>query len=218
MATELGLQESAVRVALTRMVAAGDLERHEGMYRLSARLIERQRRQDEALHPETGPWDGRWSMAVVTTGASGSSDRAAVRDSLRAARFGELREGVWARPANVDVVVSTDVRARLTLFSAVPEGAQTDLVARLFALELWAGRAEELLVAMDDASSVSERFEAAAAMVRHTLDDPLLPAELLPADWPGPRLREGYEAFRKELTALAERLFAAADADVAAAK
>ncbi|MCZ4552137.1 PaaX family transcriptional regulator C-terminal domain-containing protein [Gordonia rubripertincta] len=209
LATELGLQESAVRVALTRMVAAGDLERHDGMYRLSARLIERQRRQDEALHPVAGPWDGRWCMAVVTTGATGSSDRAAVRDSLRAARCGELREGVWARPANIEVVVTAEVRARLTLFSAVPEGSQTALVARLFALDLWAYKAEGLLAAMDNATAMSERFEVAAAMVRHTLDDPLLPAELLPDNWPGERLREGYENFRKELTALAERLFAA---------
>jgi phenylacetic acid degradation operon negative regulatory protein len=191
------------------MVAAGDLERHDGMYRLSSRLIERQRRQDEALHPEAGFWDGRWSMAVVTTGAAGSTDRAAVRDALRAARFGELREGVWTRPANVDVVLSAEVRGRLTMFSAVPGESQADLVARLFELELWADTAEGLLVAMDNAAAVSERFEVAAAMVRHTLDDPLLPAELLPANWPGERLRAGYENFRKELTALAERLFAA---------
>lgn len=208
LATELGLQESAVRVALTRMVAAGDLERDEGVYRLSARLIERQHRQDRALHPDTRPWDGQWHIAVVTTGASGSSDRAAVRDSLRTARFGELREGVWARPANLDSGLSAEVRARLTMFSAVPEESQVDLVARLFAVDPWAGKAERLLAAMDSAATLSERFEVAAAMVRHTLDDPLLPAELLPENWPGSRLREGYEAFRQELTKLAERLFA----------
>lgn len=208
LATELGLQESAVRVALTRMVAAGDLERDEGMYRLSPRLIERQRRQDRALHPAADRWDGTWHMAVVTTGAAGSSDRAAVRDGLRSSRFGELREGVWARPSNVDVDLGVEVRARLTLFSAVPQGSQADLVARLFTLDSWSAKAEGLLVAMDKATSISQRFEIAAAMVRHTLDDPLLPVQLLPDNWPGPRLRAGYESFRKELTDLAVRLFA----------
>lgn len=63
---------------------------------------------------------------------------------------------------------------------------------------------------MDNATAVSERFEVAAAMVRHTLDDPLLPAELLPANWPG-ALARGYENFRKELTALAERVLLRAE-------
>src|SRR5690606_11319276 len=48
----LGLQESAVRAALTRMVAAGDLERGaDATYRLSERLADRQRRQDQAISP-----------------------------------------------------------------------------------------------------------------------------------------------------------------------
>ena len=34
-----------------------------------------------------------------------------------------------------------------------------------------------------------------AAALRHLLDDPLLPPELLPADWPGPRLRAHYQRF-----------------------
>ena len=32
-------------------------------------------------------------------------------------------------------------------------------------------------------------------MVRHLLTDPVLPAELLPADWPADRLRAAYADF-----------------------
>jgi phenylacetic acid degradation operon negative regulatory protein len=39
----------------------------------------------------------------------------------------------------------------------------------------------------------------AAAMVRHLLTDPVLPEELLPADWPGSRLRAAYNDFATEL-------------------
>ena len=42
-------------------------------------------------------------------------------------------------------------------------------------------------------------FVVAAAMVRHLLTDPMLPAELLPADWPGTRLRAAYHDFATEL-------------------
>ncbi len=44
--------ESTLRAALTRLVAAGDLERSGGTYRIGARLQERQRRQDAALDPK----------------------------------------------------------------------------------------------------------------------------------------------------------------------
>jgi len=35
--------------------------------------------------------------------------------------------------------------------------------------------------------------------VRHLLNDPMLPAELLPADWPGARLRTAYHDFATDL-------------------
>ena len=38
-------------------------------------------------------------------------------------------------------------------------------------------------------------------MVRHLLTDPVLPAELLPADWPGDELRTAYTDFAALLVA-----------------
>ncbi len=54
---------STLRAALSRMVAAGDLRRTDNGYRLSDRLLERQRRQDESVQPRTRPWDGDWSWS-----------------------------------------------------------------------------------------------------------------------------------------------------------
>ena len=42
---DFGIREPTVRVALTRMVAAGDLVRSEDGYRLADRLLARQRHQ-----------------------------------------------------------------------------------------------------------------------------------------------------------------------------
>ena len=42
-------------------------------------------------------------------------------------------------------------------------------------------------------------------MVRHVLTDPMLPDELLPADWPGARLRAAYHDFATELAERRER-------------
>jgi phenylacetic acid degradation operon negative regulatory protein len=38
-------------------------------------------------------------------------------------------------------------------------------------------------------------FELSASVLRHLQADPLLPDELLPADWPGTRLRATYDAW-----------------------
>lgn len=205
-ALELGLQESAVRVALTRMVAAGDLERGDGTYRLSARLIDRQRRQDEAVRPRQRDWDGGWHLAVVTVGADDSTARAALREAMAVARFGELREGVWTRPDNIAVTLDSTTLRRVALFNAVPQEPAVDLAERLFAPERWSRRADELLAASAAATAMSDRFTIAAAMVRHLLADPLLPDQLTPRPWPGPDLRAAYEVFREEFTAFAEGL------------
>src|SRR4051812_36414839 len=62
----LGVAGSTLRAAPSRMPAAGDLRSTDGVYRLSDRLLERQHRQDIAVHPETRPWGGDWEMTVVT--------------------------------------------------------------------------------------------------------------------------------------------------------
>src|SRR5262245_51564192 len=94
-----GIAEGTVRVALSRMVAAGDLEPGDGAYRLSRRLLERQARQDASLHPRTRPWDGSWEIAVVTADRRHAADRTALRQTMTALRLAELREGTWLRPA-----------------------------------------------------------------------------------------------------------------------
>nr|WP_067840733.1 PaaX family transcriptional regulator C-terminal domain-containing protein [Nocardia lijiangensis] len=202
----LGLQESAVRAALTRMVAGGDLERRDSAYRLAPRLIERQHRQDEAMHPPTGAWDGTWRLAIVTVGADDSTDRAALREILRAKKFGELREGVWTRPDNLGTEFPAAAARRMTVFTGHPGEPDRELAGRLFHPEAWAEDARLLLSAMAAAESIGDRFEIAAATVRHILNDPMLPTELLPRPWPGRELREAYLAFRTEFAEFAEAL------------
>jgi phenylacetic acid degradation operon negative regulatory protein len=75
------------------------------------------------------------------------------------------------------------------------------LAAQLWDLPTWARDGDRLLADMADAGDVPERFVLAAAIVRHLLTDPVLPAELLPARWPGERLRLAYRDFAAELVA-----------------
>ena len=54
--SDFGIKEPTLRVALTRMVSAGDLIRSADGYRLADRLLARQRRQDDAMRPQLRPW------------------------------------------------------------------------------------------------------------------------------------------------------------------
>jgi phenylacetic acid degradation operon negative regulatory protein len=196
---DFDIREPTVRVALTRMVSAGDLVRSEDGYRLSDRLLARQRRQDDAINPRLGRWDGTWTTLVITSVGIDARTRAFLRTTLQDNRFAELREGVWLRPHNLDVALPDDVLDRVRLLHTRDDDP-IDLAAQLWDLSGWARVASELLDEMDSAADIPGRFVTAATMVRHLLTDPVLPEELLPDDWPGAALRQAYSNFAAELS------------------
>lgn len=195
-----GIKETAMRVALTRLVAAGDLVRSAGGYGLSERLLERQRRQDEALNPQTRRWGGDWLAVVITSIGCDARTRAALRSRLTERRFGELREGIWMRPDNITVDLGAELTAHTRLLTARDE-KPAELAGRLWDLAGWAATGNELLAEIAAAPDVPGRFIVAAAMVRHLRRDPVLPTELLPPDWPGDRIRSRYAEFVDEVAA-----------------
>ncbi|MBV8785985.1 MAG: PaaX domain-containing protein, C- domain protein [Mycobacterium sp.] len=195
---DFGIKETTLRVALTRMVGAGDLIRSADGYRLSDRLLARQRRQDDAMRPQTRTWRGDWLLLVVTAVGTDARARAALRTTMHDKRFGELREGVWMRPDNLAPDLDPDVASRVRAMKA-RDDAPAELAGELWDLPGWAETGRRLLDEMSQASDIPGRFLVAAAIVRHLLTDPMLPPELLPADWPGARLREAYHHFATEL-------------------
>ncbi|WP_183094524.1 PaaX family transcriptional regulator C-terminal domain-containing protein [Nocardioides stalactiti] len=192
----VGVAEPTVRVALSRMTSTGDVVRDDdGRYGLSARLLARQRRQEDSIRPRTVAWRGRWEMVVVTASGRSAAERADLRTALTDLRLAELREGVWTRPANLRLALPEDVATGVERFVASPAADAAELAARLWDLAGWSQRARALLAATRTADTV-ERFTACVTSVSHLLKDPLLPVELLPADWPGDELREAHLASR----------------------
>ncbi|MEU2280936.1 PaaX family transcriptional regulator C-terminal domain-containing protein [Streptomyces sp. NPDC013178] len=195
-----GVGGSTLRAALSRMVAAGDLRRAGAVYGLSDRLLERQRRQDDAVHPATRPWGGDWEMAVVTATGRGPAERAELRTELTRLRLAELREGVWLRPATLLRPWPAELGDVTRYFTARPGAPDRELAAALWPLDEWAATARALLAHIARARRPADRFTAFAAAVRHLLADPVLPPELLPADWPGAALRAAYTDYQREVT------------------
>ncbi|MER6671657.1 PaaX family transcriptional regulator C-terminal domain-containing protein [Streptomyces sp. NPDC000983] len=195
-----GVGGSTVRAALSRMVAAGDLRRADTVHRLSDRLLERQRRQDEAVRPRTRAWDGDWEMAVITATGRGPAERAELRTRLAALRLAELREGVWLRPANLTRPLPADLGPVSQHWTARPDAPARELAGSLWPLDAWAATARALLARVTETDAPADRFAVFAAVVRHLLADPVLPPALLPADWPGASLRAEYTRYQRELT------------------
>ena len=198
-----GIAEGTVRVALSRMTAAGELRREDNNYGLTDRLTDRQRRQDASRWPRTSVWDGEWQMVAVTAPRRSRAERETFRRDMRAQQLAELREGLWLRPNNLveRSVVSSEGCEQ---FTARPAADPTELAARLWDLADWSDRAQALCEAMRDSFEISAAFTVSAAVFRHLLIDPVLPPELLPTDWPGDALRDRYAAFdadfRQQLT------------------
>ena len=196
---DFGIREPTLRVAVTRMVGTGDLVRADDGYRLSDRLLARQRRQDGALHPDARDWDGTWLTAVVTAVGTDARTRANLRTALQENRFGELREGVWLRPDNLDSDVPEPARNRVRVLRARDDDP-LGLARQLWDLPAWSKTGHRLLREMRAARGVPLQFTVAAAMVRHLLTDPVLPAGLLPPHWPADAVRSAYAEFADLLT------------------
>ena len=218
MGTLYGVSEGTLRVALSRMLGAGELEAVDGGYRLRGQLLTRQARQDEGWHPVLREWDGAWTMAVVVLAGRSPAARVALRGTMATLRLAELREGVWLRPDNLDpqrLAPAWSVAARQCRYFAIrlPGEAQaaTQLAAELWNLTAWSRRAATLQREMsrligpleaDDCAALGPAGRVSAAVLRHFVHDPLLPPALLPAAWPGEDLRIDYGRFDRALRVL----------------
>ncbi len=214
-----GISDGTARVAISRMVAAGELDADDGDYALTGPLLTRSARQDVSAEATTEPWtpgDG-WTMAVVVGEARSAADRTALRRAAHGLRLAELREGVWARPANLrplpDGAAEVVLASQCQRWTATPGGDATDeatLAARLWDLDGWTVRAHRLAAALDrthprlsraDEAALPEAFVLSAAVLRHLQSDPLLPDALLPDGWPGPTLRAAHRRWRRSFDA-----------------
>ena len=193
-----GISPNRARVALSRMVTAGEATTDgSGRYRLAGHLQQRQARQTASRSVRTAPYTGAWSLVVVTTTGSTAEVRTARRRALAYARLAELREGVWMRPENVALGLPDELALDVEVMEARPADPRR-LAAALWDLAAWADRADQLRAGLaalppDSPEALAPGFELSAAVLRHLQADPLLPVELLPDRWPGTPLRDDYD-------------------------
>lgn len=208
----LGLQESAARNALTRMVRMSALEsRRSGrisLFRLAPHPLQKYRQIEGAL--DGAPWDGSFRCLIYDIPERERSFRDRFRSLAGFASYGQLRPGVMISPrvhsSHLDEVIAQrphDTRIHLT------ELRPTDLSeARRMALEAWAlpelgSRYLKVTAAIEEALQsdiTADQSDPAwfwthldqwrriySGVSRLQFDDPSLPHSLLPPRWPAHR-------------------------------
>ncbi|MEB2344024.1 MAG: PaaX family transcriptional regulator [Deltaproteobacteria bacterium] len=199
-----GLAEGSVRVALTRLLAEGLVERDErGSYRLGAgaRAVSERvtgwRRLDERLRV----WNGSWLVVLAAKAArpAGRRARAAHERALRLLGFRELAPGTALRPDNlaggIDAARAELVRLGLAAGSLSAELRALDPVTDARARGLWDGaalvagyrrgvreldRSRRRLAQRSESAAMVESFRLGGAMLRRLALDPLLPEPIVP--------------------------------------
>lgn len=205
----VGVGEDAVRSTLTRMVGRGLLERHRRgrrMYfsltaRASAVLADGQERiwRTGAVNRE---WDGTWTLVGFSLPESWRRERHDLRSRLVWAGFGPVQSGLWVAPRRVDVTELAEelgLADRIRAFhgQAAPPTEAGPLLHAAFDIDAIAGGYRSFL---DRWGGPVPPGDAADDMARQLLlhtdwlelvrDDPHLPAEHLPEDWPAERAEE----------------------------
>jgi phenylacetic acid degradation operon negative regulatory protein len=221
-----GVAPGTARVALSRMRERGELAGDDGVYELSGRLRSRQPAQDWSVAPDFDAWSGEWRLALVTVDARSASQRAALRDAMHRCRYAELREGVWTRPDNLPRASAPAdawkvIDEQCAWWQGSPAGEGPDVAAACFDTPAWEARAHMLLAQTasstaglhdGDDGQLATAFVVGAATLQHLRNDPLLPAELLPATWPGNELRTAYREYQETFASVVREWFQRAGA------
>jgi phenylacetic acid degradation operon negative regulatory protein len=214
--SDLGLSESAARAAILRLRRHGWLssKRHgrHTHYAPTATIRARQQRFQEHFTMASPPWDGAFHGLIYEVPERHRAYRDRLRRCAQLLGYASLRGGLLIAPTDRFVELQSLLSqppseahllpARIEL---TPDDARR-LASRLWALDALAEdyRARIAVVrdAINDAAGdppagpqALRAFAAATQPVYEAISrDPLLPAELLPDDWPGAELGAALQA------------------------
>jgi phenylacetic acid degradation operon negative regulatory protein len=229
--------ESTVRVMVTRLRREGWLtSRREGRETTYLLTEEAWRAVDERrgrmFRRSTEPWDGQWCMVIYSVPESERALREQLRKLLSWQGFGPLTSSVWVSPRDrldqVRAHAAQQPAIQLDFLRTESEGpaADRDIAERAWDLGALSRGYRDLLDhyrprladyrtgygagSQPGRDALVERMRLLHDYRIVPLRDPDLPAELLPADWPGGAanqvLREAHELLRRPAEACVDGL------------
>jgi phenylacetic acid degradation operon negative regulatory protein len=193
----LDIDPNVVRTAMSRLTADGWFEREKVGRNSFYRLVKKGRQTFDIAtrHIYDSPpsdWTGRFELLLIGNGG----DRDAAREALKNAGFGSPLPGVWVAPSGVPVPEEAASAIRLEVSAEDDSGRR--LLSESWPLDRTAAAYAKFIKSFEpllawsskrNALSEADAFTARILLIHHyrrvVLRDPLLPAALLPRDWPG---------------------------------
>ncbi|WP_261166438.1 PaaX family transcriptional regulator C-terminal domain-containing protein [Microbacterium sp. Marseille-Q6965] len=226
---EFGANENASRQAMRRLTQRGLLAQGKQgrttSYGIPREIVASQRlrlARAVTFGADFADWDGRWTIVSFSIPESERDVRRVLRNGLRNMAFGDLQDGVWITPHDrqddavalldeLEVAEGHVMRATWRM-RAGDEAA----IAGAFGLDELAGRYEDFVAqyeprlawargTVDPREALVLRTQLTNDWLAFRLDDPELPASLLPDDWPRPRARDAFLALYDALGPAAAR-------------
>jgi phenylacetic acid degradation operon negative regulatory protein len=183
--------------------------------------------------PGGASWDGTWTLLVMSGAALDARERGALRRELAWEGFAALAPGVLGHPSHHpesvrEILAALGAEELVSVFAARSEelgapGAATQGAAALarasWPLETLAADYDDFVrrfaelprraAALEDGAAFAARTLLIHAYRRLVLHDPQLPAQLLPANWPGYRAYEICQASYAGLLAASQAFLVA---------
>jgi phenylacetic acid degradation operon negative regulatory protein len=198
----VGIGAPAVRTAISRMVRDGWLEPVQTGGGRGYRTTDRANRRIDATtervyRRDRRRWDGHWHLVLLASTTERAA-RARLRADLRFLGYADLGGDVWVSPFASRELPAVLQRAGVTARTARADHVEPpptdawDLEGLRAAYAGWMTTAERLvddrLGAADldqDRAAFAARFHLVHEWRKFLFDDPGLPDELLPEEWPG---------------------------------
>ena len=212
----LRISAPAVRTAVSRMARQGWLVpvRLPGGagYQLTPRAVNRLRQAaDRIYRRDAPPWDEHWHVIVVERIAS-RAERERLRSALGYLGYAALGGATWISPypsVELDALLAAE-RITAERFRSRYDGDARGLVARAWDIDglarsyqQWLVLARELVAPAGQNLPDEQIFATRSKLVhewrKFLFIDPGLPAELLPAPWPGAQAAELFHAEAERL-------------------
>jgi len=206
---EFDITTASARVALSRLARRGFLRLSKsgrntsyGLTELAAEFLNEGRRQILSFGAPSAPWDGRWRCVAFTVPENDRRLRHLLREKLRFAGYAPLYDGLWVSPNDripqaVRAIEDLGVPHATVLVGEIAGGvrgdgdpvsawdlpalrAQFEAYMRRFTPALKKARAGRL----GASDAMVNNFYLVDEWLLTSLDDPDLPDDLLPANWP----------------------------------
>jgi len=160
-------------------------------------------------------WGGRWCLVTYDLPQDAAGMRKRLIRSMRRVGMGRLNQSTWVSPYDWSETVSAEASARggATYLDWIRDGdlalhcPVAEAVHRMWPLKRLSGRYREIAKrarALAESSLGRAGLRNALRTVRSwaviEAEDPMLPAELLPSDWPSADVRDAVLALRRRVS------------------